>query len=250
MRSSPTTAARPVLTQLGLAVLLERGELDRHVRSSRLVYRRRRDALIAALERHLPELRPHGAAAGLHLLVDLPARRRRGRAGARPPQARGVGLDSLAPALRPPQRARRVILGYGRIAEPAIEPGVRALAARDRGRDAELTAGGLWLAPCSLPPAPRSGGWCLPSSSTCAGRSRGASPGAACSRRRGPRSRAGACARGTSAARASAACSPPRGGDAVRVTLARRELAGRHVAGARRDALRRGLVRDRLGPAR
>ena len=42
----------------------------------------------------------------------------------------------------------------------------------------------------------------------------------------------------------------PRGGDAVRVTLARRELRGRHVAGARRDALRGGLFRDRLGPAR
>ena len=44
----------------------------------------------------------------------------------------------------------------------------------------------------------------------------------------------------------SAACSPPRGGDAVRVTLARRELRRRHVAGARRDALRRGLVRERV----
>jgi GntR family transcriptional regulator/MocR family aminotransferase len=63
----------PVLTQLGLAVLLERGALDRHIRSSRLVYRRRRDALVAALGRELPELRTHGAAAGLHLLVDLPA---------------------------------------------------------------------------------------------------------------------------------------------------------------------------------
>ena len=43
-------------------------------------------------------------------------------------ESRGVGLDSLAPALRPPRRPG-VILGYGRIAEPAIEPGVRALAA-------------------------------------------------------------------------------------------------------------------------
>src|SRR6185437_14503695 len=48
----------PVLTQLGLAVLLERGELDRHVRSSRPVYRRRRDVLIAALARELPALEP------------------------------------------------------------------------------------------------------------------------------------------------------------------------------------------------
>jgi GntR family transcriptional regulator/MocR family aminotransferase len=117
----------PVITQLGLAVVLERGELDRHVRSSRLVYRRRRDALVDALARHLPALRPHGAAAGLHLLVDLPADVDEAALVAAAGQ-RGVGLDGLAAhAARP--RGPAVILGYGRIAEPAIEPGVRALAA-------------------------------------------------------------------------------------------------------------------------
>jgi GntR family transcriptional regulator / MocR family aminotransferase len=117
----------PVLTQLGLAVLLDRGELDRHVRSTRLVYRRRRDALVAALARHLPELCPHGAAAGLHLLVDLPADLDE-RALVAAAESRGVGLDGLAPHSARPRRPA-VILGYGRIAEPAIEPGVRALAA-------------------------------------------------------------------------------------------------------------------------
>jgi GntR family transcriptional regulator/MocR family aminotransferase len=116
----------PVLTQLGLAVLLERGELDRHVRSSRLVYRRRRDVLIAALARHLPDLRPQGAAAGLHVLVDLP-----GDVGERAlieaARAGGVGLEGLAHDSMAP-RAPGLILGYGRIAEPAIERGVRALA--------------------------------------------------------------------------------------------------------------------------
>jgi GntR family transcriptional regulator/MocR family aminotransferase len=117
----------PVLTQLGLAVLLERGALDRHIRSSRLVYRRRRDALMAALERHLPELRPRGAAAGLHLLVDLPPDVDES-ALVSAAEARGVGLDSLAPHTARPHPPA-VILGYGRLAEPAIEPGVRALAA-------------------------------------------------------------------------------------------------------------------------
>jgi GntR family transcriptional regulator/MocR family aminotransferase len=120
----------PVLTQLGLAVLMARGELDRHVRSSRLVYRRRRDALIAALARHLPQLSPHGAAAGLHLLVDLPADVDES-AVVSAAEARGVGLDSLAPHTARPHPPA-VILGYGRVAEPAIEPGVRALAAAVR----------------------------------------------------------------------------------------------------------------------
>ena len=117
----------PVLTQLGLTVMLERGEIDRHVRSTRLVYRRRRDALIAALARHLPELAPRGAAAGLHLLVDLPDALDEG-ALVRAAQSRGVGLDSLAAHSARPGRPG-VILGYGRIAEPAIDRGVRALAA-------------------------------------------------------------------------------------------------------------------------
>jgi GntR family transcriptional regulator/MocR family aminotransferase len=117
----------PVLTQLGLAVLLERGELDRHVRSSRLVYRRRRDVLIEALARHLPELEPRGAAAGLHLLVDLPDDVDEA-ALVQAAEQRGIGLDGLRPHSARPHRPA-VILGYGRIAEPAIEPGVRALVA-------------------------------------------------------------------------------------------------------------------------
>jgi GntR family transcriptional regulator/MocR family aminotransferase len=117
----------PVLTQLGLAVLLDRGELDRHVRSSRLVYRARRDALAAALARHLPAVRASGAAAGLHLLVELPEDLDE-EAVIEAAERRGVGLDGLKPHSARP-RGPAVILGYGRIAEPAIEPGVRALAA-------------------------------------------------------------------------------------------------------------------------
>ena len=90
------------------------------------VYRRRRDALLAALARHLPGLQPQGAAAGLHLLVDLPDALDEG-ALVRAAESRGVGLDGLAPHSARPERPG-VILGYGRIAEPAIERGVRALA--------------------------------------------------------------------------------------------------------------------------
>src|SRR5262245_61746050 len=63
----------PILEQLTFAEFLREGELDRHLRRMRSIYRLRRDALIAALARHLPEWRPTGAAAGLHLLAELPA---------------------------------------------------------------------------------------------------------------------------------------------------------------------------------
>ncbi|MEU5637438.1 PLP-dependent aminotransferase family protein [Streptomyces rishiriensis] len=58
-----------ILTQLVLARLMDSGELERHLRHVRLRHRRRRDAMLRAVETHLPGARVHGAAAGLHLMV-------------------------------------------------------------------------------------------------------------------------------------------------------------------------------------
>ncbi|MEV6580706.1 PLP-dependent aminotransferase family protein [Streptomyces sp. NPDC051582] len=59
----------PVLAQLVLARLMDSGELERHLRFVRRRHRRRRDAMLRAIARHLPGARVHGAAAGLHLVV-------------------------------------------------------------------------------------------------------------------------------------------------------------------------------------
>ncbi|MET7599405.1 PLP-dependent aminotransferase family protein [Streptomyces sp. NPDC005481] len=61
-----------VLDQLTLAEFITSGAYDRHVRAARLRYRRRRDALVAALAARAPEARPTGIAAGLHAVVRLP----------------------------------------------------------------------------------------------------------------------------------------------------------------------------------
>ncbi|MEV4226865.1 PLP-dependent aminotransferase family protein [Streptomyces bobili] len=61
-----------VLDQLTLAEFLTSGAYDRHVRSARLRYRRRRDALVTALAEHAPDARVTGIAAGLHAVVGLP----------------------------------------------------------------------------------------------------------------------------------------------------------------------------------
>ncbi len=55
--------------QLTLAEFISGGGYDRHVRRRRLVYRRRRDHLVSALQRHAPQVSILGIAAGLHLLV-------------------------------------------------------------------------------------------------------------------------------------------------------------------------------------
>ncbi|CAM5464741.1 GntR family transcriptional regulator [Streptomyces avidinii] len=63
------TWAIPVLAQLVLARLIDSGELDRHLRFVRRRHRRRRDAMLRAVDGLLPGARVHGAAAGLHLMV-------------------------------------------------------------------------------------------------------------------------------------------------------------------------------------
>jgi GntR family transcriptional regulator / MocR family aminotransferase len=116
----------PVVEQLALADFLERGELDRHLRRTRSVYRARRDALVGALERHLPDCPPAGVAAGLHLVVQLPA-------GTDEPavldaaRSRGLGLSGISEHRVEPGPPA-LLLGYGRLPEPAIEAAVRVLA--------------------------------------------------------------------------------------------------------------------------
>jgi GntR family transcriptional regulator/MocR family aminotransferase len=122
----------PVIEQLALADFLERGELDRHLRRTRVAYRRRRDQLIAALGRQLPRVRPTGIAAGLHLVAHLPAGMDE-HGVVEAARARGIGLQGLGDHRVLPGPPA-LLLGYGRISEPAIETGVRELAAAVRSQ--------------------------------------------------------------------------------------------------------------------
>ena len=60
------------LEQLTLAEFIASGAYDRHVRSMRLRYRRRRDQLVAALAERAPGVRVTGMAAGLQAVLELP----------------------------------------------------------------------------------------------------------------------------------------------------------------------------------
>lgn len=117
----------PLLDQLTFADFLARGELDRHLRRMRLRYRRRRDALAAALARHLPEVAIEGVAAGLHAVVRLPADWDEAAivAGA---HARGLGIQGLRDrAIAAPSRPT-LLIGYANLPESAAEHAVAELA--------------------------------------------------------------------------------------------------------------------------
>lgn len=117
-----------VVGQLALCDFIERGELDRHVRRMRLRYERRRDSLLRALARWLPQARPSGAGAGLFELVELPDDVNESALLAAA-ATRGVGMEGLAWHRFAHGGPPGVLLGYGNLSEPAIEYGVRLLAA-------------------------------------------------------------------------------------------------------------------------
>jgi GntR family transcriptional regulator/MocR family aminotransferase len=116
------------IEQLAFADFLSRGEFDHHLRRMRPIYRGRRDALLAALRRHLPELRPVGASAGLHVLAWLPDWCDEATLVQRSAEA-GIGLYGMAPYWSARQdRPGGLLFGYGQVTEAEIEEGIRAVA--------------------------------------------------------------------------------------------------------------------------
>ncbi|MFY1654220.1 PLP-dependent aminotransferase family protein [Solwaraspora sp. WMMB762] len=120
----------PVLEQLAFAELLACGGYDRQLRRSRLVHRRRRDALIGAIRRHLPQARVSGVAAGLHLVLELPAgvddtalAAAATRVGLGPVPLSAARLGPSPPAGRP-----GLVLGYAAHSPDELESAVRTLA--------------------------------------------------------------------------------------------------------------------------
>jgi GntR family transcriptional regulator/MocR family aminotransferase len=117
----------PALDQLAFADFLARGELDRHLRRMRPIYRRRRDLLLDSLASQLPELRPVGASAGLHVLAWLPPDVDEASLVSEA-LARGVGIDGLRMYRIAGPGPGGIIFGYAHVPDAAIREGVRRLA--------------------------------------------------------------------------------------------------------------------------
>jgi len=131
--------APSTLDQLALTRFLVTGGLDRHLRAARTRYRRRREALLAALGRALPDCRVSGIAAGLHVVLDLPPGVRAADV-VRAAEPHDLGLTDIrryrvSPDVPAPER---LVLGYGDLADPLVDEAVRLLAraVRDAAHDA------------------------------------------------------------------------------------------------------------------
>jgi GntR family transcriptional regulator/MocR family aminotransferase len=116
-----------VVGQLALQDFVARGELDRHLRRMRLRYQVRREALLDALSRHVPEARVGDGAAGLYELVELPDEIDEAVMISAAAE-RGVGLEGLALHRFVPGGPPGLVLGFAGLPEPAIEQSVRLIA--------------------------------------------------------------------------------------------------------------------------
>jgi GntR family transcriptional regulator / MocR family aminotransferase len=118
----------PSLEQLAFADFLSRGEFDHHLRRMRPIYRGRRDALLGAISRYLPGVRPVGASAGLHVFAWLPDRVDEAALVRRAASA-GVGVYGLSRyGYARSAGPGGLIFGYGSIGERDIVEGVRLVA--------------------------------------------------------------------------------------------------------------------------
>jgi GntR family transcriptional regulator/MocR family aminotransferase len=114
------------LDQLVLADLLGSGTYDHHLRRTRRRHRARRDLLAGTMARLAPRVTVRGVAAGLHVVVELPA-------GA---DEAAVTADALAEGIRVyPMRGYRT--GSAAVQPPALVLGYGGLALSEVGAGAE-----------------------------------------------------------------------------------------------------------------
>jgi GntR family transcriptional regulator/MocR family aminotransferase len=132
----------PVLQQLAFAEFLASGGYDRHLRRARRTYRERRDAVVGALRRYLPHARVGGVAAGLHLVVTLPAGTDDVALAERAASA-GLGPVPLSQLRLKPGGPPGLVLGYAAHTPHELTQAVRRLATTlvDQGSMAHLLPG-------------------------------------------------------------------------------------------------------------
>jgi GntR family transcriptional regulator/MocR family aminotransferase len=116
------------MDQIAFAKLLTTGGYDRHLRQMRRRYLTRRNALLRALARYLPDATVIGAAAGVHLTVRFPDGYAVADLVRRAVEMR-VRAEPLSPCYAEPETAPPgLMLGYANLSESQIVTGVQALA--------------------------------------------------------------------------------------------------------------------------
>ena len=126
----------PALDQEALALLMQTGRFDRHLRRVRAVYRARRDVLAREVERAFGPGRLYGLEAGCHAVLHLPEGASERSVAARA-ATMGVRVSPLGDyafagpgaTAAPPPSVPALVLGFGNVDEQQIGRGIRIIAA-------------------------------------------------------------------------------------------------------------------------
>jgi GntR family transcriptional regulator / MocR family aminotransferase len=102
-----------VVTQLAFAHLLSSGSYDKHLRSARMTYARRRELLFRELSARLPDWKVLGLPAGQHVTVELPPPLDEAAVAAEA-RRRGLLVLEMAP-MRTRQGPAAFVLGFARL---------------------------------------------------------------------------------------------------------------------------------------
>jgi GntR family transcriptional regulator/MocR family aminotransferase len=129
MRAQSSARGR-VAEQLALAEFLRSGQFALHLRRMRRLYRQRRDALVAALERHLGSVATvHGGSAGMHLALRFTDAALDDVAVSAQALARGIVVNPLSRQdVQGDSGWKGLMLGYAQVPAERMEELVKQLA--------------------------------------------------------------------------------------------------------------------------
>ncbi|WP_309103477.1 PLP-dependent aminotransferase family protein [Microbacterium sp.] len=122
----PSASSPSLIDQAALARFILHGDFERHLRASRIRFRRRRARMLEALRTELPALTPSGIAAGMHLVLPLPPGCTAMQVIAAAPADLAITpLDRYAADREAPDA---LVLGYGNLDDALVEAAVARVA--------------------------------------------------------------------------------------------------------------------------
>ncbi|REJ05852.1 PLP-dependent aminotransferase family protein [Microbacterium bovistercoris] len=119
--------APSTIDQAALTRFISSGDLERHLRRSRVRFRRRRERLLAALAERMPELPVSGIAAGMHLVLGLPSGVVAADLIAAAPE--DLALTALSRYVVASPASEALVIGYGDLDDALVDEAVARLAA-------------------------------------------------------------------------------------------------------------------------
>lgn len=132
------------LPQAALASFINESGLERHLRRLRPLFKRRRDAFLAALSRYLPTAQYGEVCAGMHLMITLREVRNLADETNLIKQAckEGIGLQSARACFVEPPASGRFLFWFSHLEESRMQEGIQRLARLLYGGAFHASAGG------------------------------------------------------------------------------------------------------------